>query len=187
MKKKIPYVTTESGGLRVFVDGYVLGEYGGAVNYLSVFGAIGASQAISATLVSGKDIYLWGESDFRKGLHRQWGKNIKYRMISKRLPVSKMLNMVVVIEDAILSSDRDFVIIIKNENPVELLYGNLIKRSEIPLHANWKKWLWHTFEQLEWLKELPGYNMKGYKIAFNDDELAEKIEIGIRSGRMPKI
>ena len=186
MAKKIPYVTTESESLKAFVDGYILGEHGGTVNCLSIFGAIGAVQAIAATLVSGKSIELWGKDDFGTELYKQWGK-VKYKMISKRLPASKMLSMIVVIDSAMLSDDQNFLIISKAENPVDLLYGNLIKRSEIPLHANWKKWLWSTFVRFEWLKELPGYNMRGYAISFNDDELAEKIAIGIRSGRIPKI
>lgn len=185
--KKIPYVTTESESLKAFVDGYILGEHGGTVNCLSIFGAIGAVQAIAATLVSGKSIELWGKGEFGKELHKQWGK-VKYRMISKRLPASKMLTMIVVVDSAMLSDDPgDFMIITKTENPVDLLYGNLIVRSEIPLHVSWKKWLWSTFVHFEWLKELPGYNMRGFEISFNDDELAEKIEIGIRSGRIPKI
>ena len=184
---KIPYVTTESESLKAFVDGYILGEHGGTVNCLSIFGAIGAVQAIAATLVSGKSIELWGKGEFGKELHKQWGK-VKYRMISKRLPASKMLTMIVVVDSAMLSDDPgDFMIITKTENPVDLLYGNLIARSEIPLHVSWKKWLWSTFVHFEWLKELPGYNMRGFEISFNDDELAEKIEIGIRSGRIPKI
>lgn len=187
MTEKTPYVTTESGSLKAFVDGYILGEHGGTVNCLSIFGAIGAGQAIAATLVSGKSIELWGKDDFGTELYKQRGK-VKYRMISKRLPASKMLSMIVVVDSAMLSDDPDdFMIIAKTENPVDLLYGNLITRSEIPLHVNWKKWLWATFEQFEWLKELPGYRMRGFKISFDDDELAKKIEVGIRSKMIPEI
>jgi hypothetical protein len=163
----------------------VLTEYGNSVCCLSVFGAIGAVQALCASLVSGRDVQLWGNGEFGTELHKKWGK-VKYRMISKRLP-SKMLSMIVLIDEAVLSHDQDFVIISREHNPVDLLYRNLIYRSELPLHSAWKKWLWATFECFEWMTKLPSYRMCGHEISFDDDELAEKIKVGIRSGRIPKI
>ena len=184
---KPPYVTTKSKGIKAFVDGYILGKHGGSVYCLSTFGAIGAVQAIAATLVSGKSIDLYSKDDYGKELYKQFG-NVKYRMISKRLPVSKMLTMIVVVDYAILSYDQDdFMIITKNEDPIELLYSNLVNRSEIPLHTNWKQWLWTTFVHFKWIKELPGYRMNGYVVSFDDDDLAYQIEIGIKNKTIPEI
>lgn len=182
----IPHITTESGSLKSFVDGYVLGEHGGSVYYLSIFGAVGATQAVGASIVSNKIVRLYGAGEYGKDLYRQFGK-VKYRMISQRLPVSKMLSMVILSESCMLSDEQDFVIIIKNEDPKDILFRNLIHRSEIPLHSAWKEWLWETFVHFEWINELPGYKMSGYEVSFDDDELADKIESGIKNGTMPEI
>lgn len=183
---KVPYVTTESGGLRAHVDGYVLGEHGGSINYLSIFGAIGAVQAVGASLVSGKSLHLYGNEEFGKELSKHFGR-VKYRMLSKRLP-SKMLSMIVIVEDAILSDEEDFVIITKTaEDPKNLLFRNLAHRSELPLHESWRRWIWATFEHFEWIIELPGYRMKGYQIEYNDDDLADAIRQGIRSRTIPEV
>jgi hypothetical protein len=64
MTEKVPYITTESAGFRAFVDGYVLAEYGGSVCCLSVYGAVGAVQSLCASLVSGRDVQLWGNGEF---------------------------------------------------------------------------------------------------------------------------
>jgi hypothetical protein len=183
--EKTPYITTESGGFRAFVDGYVLTEYGASVCYLSVYGAVGAVQSLCASLVSGRDVQLWAKGEFGTELHKKWGK-VKYRMVSKRLP-SKMLSMIVLIDEAVLSHDQNFVIITREHDPVDLLYRNLVHRSELPLHSDWAEWLWVTFKHFEWVTELPSCRMCGYKISFDDDELAEKIEQGIRSKTIPKI
>ncbi len=186
MAPDVPYVTTETGGLKAWVDGYVFSEHGGSVYCLSIFGAVGAVQAVSATLVSGNIIELWEMDNLGKNLYRQWGK-VKYRMISKRLPSSKMLSMVILIDSAMLSDDQDFMIITKKENPKDLLYRNLVHRSEMPLHASWKEWLWATFKHFEWMTVLQGYRMHGYSISFTDDDLADALEKGIKSGRIPEI
>ena len=182
---KTPYVTTENSGFRAFVDGYILSEHGGAVYCLSVYGAVGAVQSICASLVSGRDVRLWAKDEFGTELHKKWGK-VKYRMISKRLP-SKMLNMVVIEESVLLSDEQDFVIISREHDPVDLLYRNLVHRSELPLHSSWKHWLWATFKHFEWITELLGYRMQGHAISFTDEELAEALEIGIRNGKIPEI
>lgn len=186
MAPDVPYVTTETGGLRAWVDGYVLSEHGGSVYCLSIFGAVGAVQAVSATLVSGKTILLWEREELGSQLYRQWGQ-IKYRMISKRLPSSKMLSMVILIDSAMLSDDQDFLIITKKENPKDLLYRNLVHRSEMPLHPNWKEWLWATFKHFEWITVLKGYRMHGYSISYADDDLADALESGIKTGRIPEV
>ena len=186
MASDVPYVTTETGGLRAWVDGYVLGEHGGSVYCLSIFGAVGAVQAVSASLVSGKKVQLWEKDDLGKDLYRQWGQ-IKYRMISKRLPSSKMLSMVILIDSAMLSDDQDFMIITKKGNPKDLLYRNLVHRSEMPLHPHWKEWLWATFKHFEWITVLEGYRMHGYSISYADDDLADALEVGIKTGRIPEI
>ena len=183
--EKTPYITTESGGFRAFVDGYVLTEYGGSVCCLSVYGAVGAVQSLCASLVSGRDVQLWGNGEFGTELHKKWGK-VKYRMISKRLP-SKMLSMIVLIDETVLSHDQDFVIITREHDPVDLLYRNLVHRSELPLHSSWEKWLWATFKHFEWVTELPSYRMQGYSISYSEEELADALELGIRSGKIPKI
>jgi len=184
MATDVPYVTTESGGLRAWVDGYVLD--GGTVYYLSIFGAVGAVKAVSAALVSGNIIELWEMDELGKNLYRQWGK-VKYRMISKRLPSSRMLSMVILIDSATLSDDHDFMIITKKENPKELLYRNLVHRSEMPLHSSWKEWLWATFKHFEWITALEGYKMRGYSISYNDDDLADALEVGIKTRRIPEV
>ena len=186
MEAQIPYITTESGSLRAFTNGFVVGEHGGSVYYLSIFGAVGATQAIGASLVSNKMVRLYGAGEYGKDLYRQFGK-VKYRMISQRLPVSKMLSMVVLSESCMLSDEQDFVIIINSEDPVDVLFRNLMHRSEIPIHSAWKEWLWKTFVHFGWLTELPGYKMQGYSVSFNDDDLAEEIEKGIKGREMPEI
>lgn len=183
--EKVPYITTESAGFRAFVDGYVLAEYGGSVCYLSVYGAVGAVQSLCASLVSGRDVQLWGNGEFGTELHKKWGK-VKYRMVSKRLP-SKMLSMVVLIDEAVLSHDQDFVIISREHDPVDLLYRNLIHRSELPLHHTWKQWLWATFEHFDWITALPSYRMHGHAISFTDEELADALRLGIKNGKIPEI
>ena len=182
---KIPYVATESGGLRAYVDGYVLGEYGGSVNYLSIFGAIGAVQAVAASLVSGKPLHLWGNEESGKELSKHFGK-VKYRIISKRLP-SQMLSVVVISDMVLLSDDQDFVIIAKDIDPKNLLYRNILHRSDLPLHESWRRWLWTTFKRLEWIVELQDYRMKGYEVSFTDDELADAIRQGIKSRTIPDV
>lgn len=182
----IPYVTTEAGGLRAWVDGYALSERGDAVYCLSIFGAVGAVQAISAALVSGNIVQLWEANELGKKLSKQWGRT-KYRMFSKRLPSSRMLSMVILIDSAVLSNDRDFLIITKKENPKELLYRNLVYRSEMPLHPSWKEWLWATFKHFGWITALKEYGMKGYSVSYSDDDLADALEAGIKAERMPEI
>ncbi|MCK5615079.1 hypothetical protein KAR91_75145 [Candidatus Pacearchaeota archaeon] len=183
---EVPYITTESGGLRAFVDAYVLGVRNeGSVRYLSIFGAIGAVQAVSAALVSGRSVSLYGADEFGKELYRQFG-GVKYRMISKRLPASKMLSMVVVVESALLSDNQDFVMIIKqNEDPKEFLFRNILHRSEVPVHQLWASWLWEAFVKNELITELTGYRMGGYRVNYTDEELAKFLEIGIKRHEIP--
>ena len=182
---KIPFV--KFGGLRAWVAGYVHQYYN--VYCLSTFGAVGAVRGVSAAFVSGRTVELHetGEQLYRTYLYRGWGKENKFRLISKRLPTSRMLSMVVLSEQAILSNDQDFLIISRQADPVDLLFRNLVKRSELPLHESWKKWLWQTFQENEWLTELEGYRMRGYRISFTDEELAEKLAEGVRSERITRI
>lgn len=183
-----PYITTESGGLKAFVDAYILGVGNeGSVRYLSIFGAIGAVQAVSAALVSGRSVSLYGADEFGKELYRQFG-GVKYRMLSKRLPASKMLSIVVIAESVLLSDSQNFVMIIKqDEDPKEFLFRNILHRSEIPVHQLWTSWLWEAFVKNELITELTGYRMRGYRVNYTDEELAKFLETGIKRHEIPEI
>jgi len=182
-------VYCESGGFKAYVDGW-LAEYS-ELYCVSLFGNVGAVKAVSARFLSGEDIqiahggvsvHFWRKRGFKGS-----GGMGKYRMMTKRLP-SGLLSMVVVLEAALFSEEQEFVIINRDiENPVHLLFGNLVCRSEIPLHQKWSFWLWDEFMKNGWMTRLEGYRMVGYKVRLDNEELAELVSEGIKSGRIPGV
>ena len=115
-----------------------------------------------------------------------------YKVKTKKLP-SELVHAILFPKLALPKNGDEgengfYIFTDKNENILPQFFRHLDEKSNVPMHASWARWLWHTFEKQEWLLELATLAgaYKGYSFKFNPEGLHDLVSDAIQR-REPEI
>ncbi|MFQ5853017.1 MAG: hypothetical protein ACE5JU_20850 [Candidatus Binatia bacterium] len=170
-------VPIEAEGFHAFTDSFASDE--SSVIFLSMAGNKDALKAIRAQLF----INRW----LSAGVHDlSLLPRGKYLTITRALPTGTP-HMAIYLKEERNSSDIRYALTL---NPKvlypDLYFAALVKHSAVPVHPDWKAWLYKRAVGKKEIESLTAYRMRGIKINFNDENLAEDISNTLKRGRHKK-
>ena len=68
----------------------------------------------------------------------------------------------------------------------DLYFQTLIKHSTVPVHPQWKPWLYKRATKTEAIESLTTHRIHGIRVHLNDENLAEDISNALKRGSLKK-
>lgn len=168
-------IPIEAEGFHAFTDAFALDEHW--VIFLSMAGHKDALKAIRAKLFTNR----WLTAGVRDLSLLPGG---KYLTITRALP-SGTPHMAIYLKEERNSSDTRYALTLdpKVLDP-DLYFAALVKHSAVPVHPDWKAWLYKRAVGKKEIESLTAHRIRGIKIDLNDDNLAKDITKALKKGRL---
>jgi hypothetical protein len=177
----IPHI--RNYGFNAYLDAYAIDRWGAAY-FLSLIGPSTAVQSIIASLLSRSGyVEIFHDGFPCEGIALPY--KMKFKTIVRRLP-SRQQHAILYSEIASSdNSDKLFLVIVKDESLAhEVFFQYLDRRTDIPLHKSWSKWLWDKLFDLEDITQLKTYGIHAYLCDIYEDTLIELITEAVKSGEL---
>ena len=168
----------EAEGFHAFADAYALdGQW---VIFLSIAGHKDAVKAIRAALLTNHWISV--------SIHEICLlPRTKYGTTAKVLP-SGVIHSALFIKNDLGQPQTYYALTARPETMDPDLYLTaLIKHSGVPIHPNWKAWLYKRAVRRKEVETLTTHGIRGIKISVDDTSLAEDISTALKKGKLKKV
>jgi hypothetical protein len=167
-------VPVEVDGFHAFSDAFALdGQW---VIFISIAGHKDAVKAIKATLLTNHWVSL-GVHDICLLPGR------KYGTVVKTLSSGITHTAIFMKEDS--QSQIHYPL---SANPgildADLYFRSVIMHSAIPVHCEWKPWLYKRAVKKKEIEPLTAHGIHGIKVSLEDDRLAEDISAALKKGKL---
>lgn len=176
-------------GVRAFIHDYGLNpqQNNSTLLFLSIIGYKTSLKSIFSALVNVKSVNcnLGDESGF--GQEKILYPYYEYQSLSKQLP-SGLSHVFIYPKKANFNNldgeHSDFILFFKEDDDEKLIkntfYLYLDKATTIPLHANWKDYLWTIGMDNGWITKLKTRRMNAYLVNPSEKELIEEIRHALK-------
>ena len=171
-------IPIEAEGFHAFADAYALdGQW---VIFLSIAGHKDAVKAIRATLLTNHWINV-GIYEICLLPRTKFGTSVR------ALP-SGIVHTAIFIKNDVGQLQTYYALTAKRDSTdSDLYFTALIKHSAVPVHSNWKAWLYKRAVQRKEVETLTAHEIHGIKISLDDTSLAEDISTALRKGKLKKV
>jgi hypothetical protein len=171
-------IPTEAEGFHAFADAFALdGQW---VIFLSMAGHKDAVKAIRARLLTDHWINV-GEDEICL-LPRT-----KYGTIVRTLPCG-ITHTAIFIKNDLAQSHVNYPLA---ANPgtldSDLYFAALIRHSAVPVHSEWKAWLYKRAVKKKEVETLTARGIHGLKVSLDDGGLAEDISAALKKGKLKRV
>lgn len=68
----------------------------------------------------------------------------------------------------------------------DLYFSALVMHSAVPVHYDWKAWLYKRAIRKQQIETLTAHGIRGIKLALDDDTLAEDVSAALKNGKLEK-
>lgn len=65
-------------------------------------------------------------------------------------------------------------------------FGGFLTMVPVPIHSSWQEIIWDEMHSRGWIQQLIGFEMAGYYVYYEREELAALISAMVKTGRLPK-
>lgn len=171
-------IPIEADGFNAFSDAFALdGQW---LIFLSIAGYKDAVKAVRARLLTDHWISVGGDDICL--LPRT-----KYGTIVRTLPCG-ITHTAIFIKNDLAQTHVNYPLAAHpGTSESDLYFAALIRHSAVPVHSDWKAWLYKRAVKKKEVETLTARGIRGLKVSLDDGALAEDISAALKKGKLKRV